>query len=378
MHFLVIGDLHYGKEFSTYQRNKFVDFKQEKLWFLKTDSYLRNTINEISEFIINQKEIIKIVFVGDEVDAPMLESGIYNNFKSLVDYCILMFSDCLNSIDVVIGTHDCTSYGEAGTYLTLLDGYKNIVNVYSKPTVVKYTDDSSILYLPYRDSKNFIEYIDIDDLTILKSVKNLLIFSHNNFCFEYAGNIPLMSIVDFNKNLGISPELEIVFNGHIHNSYIKNGDNINFIQVGSISPLAFDGDICRTGGIFLYKVEEEFERFNPSIQYTNKEIMFYKIDDTNNIDKLRQLLEENEDTLFFVKYETQTKDVIEELCQQNLNIIYICKYTKELEILESEQEKSVKNEIVSQINVRHEKNVDICGLFDKYLSEKYGFIMKDV
>ena len=133
----------------------------------------------------------------------MLEPDIPNYFKSIIDYCMFVFEDYLNSIDIVIGTHDCLTYGESGTFLSLLDGYHNIVNVYSTPTIVNLTEDSSILYLPYRDSKNFIDFFNEEDLNRLRNVKKLLIFSHNNFCFEYTGNIPLMSILEFNDNLKI-------------------------------------------------------------------------------------------------------------------------------------------------------------------------------
>lgn len=382
MQFLIIGDLHYGKEFSTYQRNKHIDPKiyQQKTWFLKTDECLRANITVVGEYVKKIKDVIKVIFVGDAIDAPMLEPDIPNYFKNVIDYCIFTFEDYLNSVDVVIGTHDCLTYGDSGTFLSLLDGYHNIVNVYSKPTVTNLTTDSAILYLPYRDSKNFVDFFDKEDLDRLRNIKKLLIFSHNNFCFEYAGNIPLMSILDFNDNLKIQPEFEIVFNGHIHNSYIKKNKNINFIQVGSVSPLAFDGNIFRDGGICLYQIDEELVEYkeDTDVLLKNEGVAFFKIDEENTIDKLKELLK-NTYTTFFIKYEAGIKDLVDELCKEHENILYICKYVKEMEpVVESEQEKNVKDDISAQINIRHEKNVDICELFDKYLTEKYGFNMTSI
>lgn len=380
MKFLIIGDLHYGKEFSTYQRNKYTDPKiyQQKQWFLRTDEYLRENIDRVSEYVKTSEDIIRVVFVGDEIDAPLLEPEILNYFKSIIQYCIDKFDNNLNGIDVVVGTHDCLSYGESGTFLTLLDGYSNIVHVYSKPTVVNLTDTSAILYLPYRDTKNFVDLINDDDLKVLRGAKNVMIFSHNNFCYEYTGNIPLFSIRDFNTNLGINPEFEVVFNGHIHLPYIKKKDNIEFIQVGSISPLAFDGNVFREGGICLYELDDTLdlcEYVEPSnILIRNDNIAFYKIDNDNSIEVLKSLLINKQNSIFFVKYEASIKDVIEELCKEFTNILYICKYVNTVEILpETEKLVSVKDDISTQISVGDDRNVNITDLFDKYLFEKYGF-----
>jgi len=377
MKFLIIGDLHYGKEFSTYQRNRHLEPSsyQQKPWFVKTDEHLRENIKHVAEHIKKSGDIIKVVFVGDVIDAPLLEPNIVIKFKDIVDYCIDEFGDNLNSIDIVVGTHDCLNYGRTGTFLSLLDGYKFMVNVISEPLISELTDDSGILYLPYRDVKHFENLFSDDEVLKLKKFKKLLIFSHNNFCYEYTGNIPLMSIREFNEKMGLNPELEVVFNGHIHNPYRKQKDNIDFIQVGSISPLAFDGHMFRELGMCLYSIEDDVVKYiNDGSILDNEKIAFYKIDDDHTIEDLKQKLKEYPNTMFFVKYEASMKDEINTLCEENNNIYYICKYVKEVEQApESAKEVAVKNEISSEIILGGDRVVDVTEMFNKFLKEKYGF-----
>jgi predicted phosphodiesterase len=179
----------------------------------------------IDQILEQEKDLDKIIFLGDVFDSSTLSNVVLLLFKTLFNKIKKKGVE----IEIVVGNHDLIDKKTSAFDILMLDNIKIINNV---------SFQSNYIYLPYIFNKK--DFINIFD-EIKKYIKNnnyseYYIFSHNDFSTLYQFRNNFFDVESVMEHINVPVYL---INGHNHVPVFKKNNLFYILNLGCAVNLNF-------------------------------------------------------------------------------------------------------------------------------------------
>jgi len=312
MKFLIISDIHLflnrrQKLFTTCNTDTSID-----------DVYNSNTIEYVYQ-VYNKCRLhypsFEVVFLGDIFDNAYIKEHEITVFASLLSHI-----SNNTKVYIIVGNHDSSSkLSNNKLKYSALKYIKPSTNIQIVTDILNIQEGTcSINLLSFcQRSEMYSKLLQIKEYEN-EETAHTVIMTHNNFylteTFNETHMFPINNVKQIFRN-----KLTFI-NGHIHISHYENEAihrNLNYYQLGSVSPTSFKTNPIASGIMFFDTNEAE----KPVI-FDNKKLVWLSIDNLDFIDTLKTVLDSSKEyeACIFLKYPVFMHDIMCDVIEKYDNI----------------------------------------------------------